>query len=106
MGLVCSREVLPQSGTMSKEVPLPARPKTEALRTPTEPSQREVSELKNTAISTVDLRALLDVAEGYTAEHGLDAVGRYAVREAVQRAINNATVVVRESGDKLIEVKS
>lgn len=48
----------------------------------------------------------LDVAEGYTAEHGLDAVDRYAVREAVQQAINNATVVVRESGDKLIEVKS
>ena len=62
--------------------------------------------MKNTAISAVDLRALRDVAEGYTAEHGLDAVDRYAVREVVQRAINNATGVVRESDEKLIEVKS
>ena len=62
--------------------------------------------MKNTTISAVDLQALLDVAEGYTAEHGFDAVDRYAVREAVRRAINNATVVVRESDAKLIEVKS
>ena len=62
--------------------------------------------MKNTTISAVDLQALLDVAEGYTAEHGLDAVDRYAVREAVRRAINNATIVVRESDAKLIEVKS
>ena len=47
--------------------------------------------MKDTAISAIDLQALLDVAEGYTTENGLDAVARYAVPEEVQRAISNAS---------------
>ena len=62
--------------------------------------------MKNVTISTTDLRALLDVAEGYTTENGLDAVGRYAVPEAVLRAINNAAAAVRQSDVKLVEVTS
>ena len=62
--------------------------------------------MKNATISTVDLQALLDVAEGYTTENGLDAAGRYAVPEAVLRAINNAKVAVRQSDVNPVEVTS
>ena len=50
--------------------------------------------MKDTTISAIDLRALLDVAKGYTSENGLDAVARYAVPEEVQRAINNSTAAI------------
>ena len=57
--------------------------------------------MQDTTISAIDLRALLDVAEGFTTENGLDSVARYAVPEEVQQAINNATAAVYESGIKL-----
>ena len=47
-------------------------------------------------ISTTDLRALLDVTEGYTSEHGLDSVNRYAAPVEVERAIINASAKMRE----------
>ena len=62
--------------------------------------------MKNATISTVDLRALLDVAQGYTTENGFDAVGRHAVPEAVLRAINYATAAVRQSDVEPVEVTS
>ena len=43
--------------------------------------------MTNITIPSTDMRVLLDVAEGFTAEHGLDSVGRYAMPEDVQRAI-------------------
>ena len=52
--------------------------------------------MRDTRVSVTDLRALLDVAEGFTTENGLDAVTRYAVPEEVQQAINHATAAVCE----------
>ena len=57
--------------------------------------------MQDTTISAADLQALLDVAEGFTSENGLDAVTRYAVPEAVQQAIDNATAAVGELNVKL-----
>ena len=51
--------------------------------------------MKDATISAADLQALLDVAEGYTTENGLDAVARYAVPEEVQQAISNASAEMR-----------
>ena len=62
--------------------------------------------MKNVTISTVDLQALLDVAEGYTTENGLDAVGRYAVPETLLETINNAKAAVRQSDVNPVEVTS
>ena len=59
--------------------------------------------MKDTTISVIDLQALLDVAEGYTTENGLDAVARYAVPEEVQRAISNASAEMRKSDVNLRE---
>ena len=53
--------------------------------------------MTNVSISFADLRALLDVAEGYAAEHGLDSVSRYATPAAVERAVANASEVIREA---------
>ena len=50
--------------------------------------------MTNATIATTDLLVLLDVAEGYTAENGLDAVSRYALPDEVQRAITNAKAVI------------
>ena len=50
-----------------------------------------------TTISTIDLQTLLDVTEGYTSENGLVSAGRYAVPEAVQRAIIRAKVALRKT---------
>ena len=47
--------------------------------------------MTNVSISFADLRALLDVAEGYAAEHGLDSVSRYATPAAMERAGANAS---------------
>ena len=55
-------------------------------------------QMTKTIIAAIDLQALLDVAEGYTAESGLDAVRRYAMPEDVQRAITNAKVAIRDGG--------
>lgn len=48
-------------------------------------------------ISAADLRALLDVAEGYAAEYGLDSVARYAAPTAVERAMANAGEAMKEA---------
>ena len=53
--------------------------------------------MTNATIATIDLRALLDVVEGYTSESGLDTVGRYAIPEEVQRAVINAKAAIRKS---------
>ncbi len=45
-------------------------------------------------ISTTDLRALLDVTEGYASEHGLESVGRYAETAQVERAISEAKTAI------------
>ena len=58
--------------------------------------------MTNATIATTDLLILLDVAEGYTSENGLDAVGRYAVPEEVERAIINAKAAVARPGRGLI----
>ena len=47
-------------------------------------------------LETVDLQALLDLAEGYTAENGLAAVSRYAAPDEVKRAIVNAETAIRK----------
>ena len=57
--------------------------------------------MQDATISAADLRALLDVAEGFSSENGLDAVAKYAVPEAVQQAIDNATAAVGEPNVKL-----
>ena len=53
--------------------------------------------MTNVAIATSDLRVLLEVADGYTTEHGPDAVDRYAVAEDVRRAIINAKAAIRKA---------
>lgn len=50
--------------------------------------------MTNATIAITDLLILLEVAEGYTSENGVEAVGRYAVPEDVERAIINAKVAV------------
>ena len=47
-------------------------------------------------ISAVDLSALLDVTEGYTSEHGLDSVKRYADPAQVERALAFAKGAINE----------
>ena len=54
--------------------------------------------MTDVAIPAIDLQALLDVAEGYTAENGLDAVQRYAIPKAVQRAIHNGKAALTPNG--------
>ena len=54
--------------------------------------------MATTRIPTLDLQALIDVAEGYTAENGLDAVGKYAAPEEVHRAIISAKSALRKVG--------
>ena len=54
--------------------------------------------MTNITIPAIDLQALLDVAEGYTSENGVDSVGIYAVPEAVQRAIVSARAAISSSG--------
>ena len=55
--------------------------------------------MKGITISAVDLGALLDVAEGYAAEHGLESVQRYATPVVVERAVFNAREAIREARD-------
>ena len=45
--------------------------------------------MTSSKLTTIDLRILLDVAEGYISENGLEAVNRYAVPTDVLRAISN-----------------
>ena len=47
-------------------------------------------------IATVDLQALLDVADGFTNESGLNAARRYAAPKQVQQAIVNAKAAIRK----------
>lgn len=47
-------------------------------------------------MSNEDLQTLLDVAEGYAAEHGLESAGRYAEPRRVQKAIHNAKAAIKE----------
>ena len=54
--------------------------------------------MTNITIQASDLQALLDVAEGYTSENGVDSVGRYAAPEAVQLAIVNARAAISSNG--------
>lgn len=56
--------------------------------------------MQETTISVTDLRTLLDVAEGFTSENGLDAVAKYAAPKEVQHAINHATAAVRKLDGK------
>ena len=57
-------------------------------------SDSEKINMETITISIVDLKALLDVAEGYTCEGGVDAVSRYASPEQVQQAIINAKTAI------------
>ena len=52
--------------------------------------------MTNITISAADIRALLDVTEGFVSEHGLDSVARYASPEEVARAVANASAAIRE----------
>lgn len=67
------------------------------LQPSTSLSQREVTYMTTITIPANDLQALLDVSEGYTAENGLESVGRYALPEEVQRAISNAKAAIRRA---------
>ena len=55
--------------------------------------------MSSITISATDLRALLDVAEGYAVEHGLNSVARYAAPTAVQRAMANACEAIKEAAN-------
>ena len=52
--------------------------------------------MTNVTISATDLRALLDVTEGYASEHGLDSVQRYAMPQQVRGAIANANTALHQ----------
>ena len=55
--------------------------------------------LKDITIRSNDLQVLMEVAQGYTSENGLDSVSRYAVPEDVDRAIVNAKAAIRDAGE-------
>ena len=55
------------------------------------------------SISVTDLRALLDVTEGYASEHGLESVTRYAVPAEVSRAVANAKAAISRSDRRASE---
>ena len=46
------------------------------------------------AIKANDLQTLLDLAEGYTAEHGTEAASKYVVPERILRVISNAQAAI------------
>ena len=50
--------------------------------------------MTSSKLTTNDLRILLDVAEGYISENGLEAVNRYAAPMDVLRAINNTKAAI------------
>ena len=50
--------------------------------------------MTSSKLTTIDLRILLDVAEGYISENGLEAVNRYAVPMDVLRAISNTKAAI------------
>ena len=50
--------------------------------------------MTSSKLTTIDLRILLDVAEGYISENGLEAVSRYAVPMDVLRAISNTKAAI------------
>lgn len=50
--------------------------------------------MTSSKLTTIDLRILLDVAEGYISENGLEAVNRYAVPTDVLRAIRNTKAAI------------
>lgn len=50
--------------------------------------------MTSSKLTTIDLRTLLDVAEGYISENGLEAVNRYAVPMEVLRAISNTKAAI------------
>ena len=47
-------------------------------------------------ISAANLNALVDVTEGYSSEHGLDSVKRYADPAQVEQAIAFAKAAINE----------
>ena len=55
------------------------------------------SEIDTATVPAIDLTALLEVADGYIAENGAEAVARYAVPEDVERAIMNAKATIRKA---------
>ena len=55
--------------------------------------------MTNVTVSATDLRALLDVTEGYASEHGLDSVQRYAMPQQVRRAIRKCQHRVEPGGN-------
>ena len=55
------------------------------------------SKIDAATVPAVDLVALLEVADGYIAENGAEAVARYAVPEDVERAIMNAKAAIRRA---------
>ena len=55
------------------------------------------SEIDTATIPAIELMALLEVADGYIAENGAEAVARYAVPEDVERAIMNAKAAIRKA---------
>ena len=50
--------------------------------------------MTNGTLTTIDLRILLDVVEGYISENGLKAVNRYAAPKDVLRAISNSKAAI------------
>ena len=48
-------------------------------------------------MATADVEVLLDMAEGYTAEHGPDAVRRYTRSGRISQAIINAQAAIRHA---------
>jgi hypothetical protein len=49
------------------------------------------------AIKADDLRTLLDLAKGYTAEHGTEAASKYAKPERILQAISNTEAAIRNT---------
>ena len=59
--------------------------------------------MTSSKLRTIDLRVLIDVAEGYISENGLEAVNRYAVPMDVLRAIRNTREAI-SADDQLFPV--
>ena len=53
---------------------------------------------RTVAVHISDLQTLVDIAEGYLSENGLEAAGRYADPTRLVRAITVAQDTIRKSG--------
>ena len=53
--------------------------------------------MTNVTISTCDLQILLDIAEGYTSENGLEAISRYTVPSRAEDVMEKVRATINRN---------